>query len=200
MKDRVVYSLAAVLLWLYVYYTGQAEMIPVVLIPVVIHELAHVLAILCLGMRIRAVRLELRGLCIEYSGDGGWTEHAIAAAAGPVAGFFYAAAAGALSRSGYGQWLRLSGEISFLLSAFNLIPVYPLDGGRIFFALAETFLEGDSGEILFRAVGNIAITVMLCAGVYLICRAHVTALLAASLWLLLLQNEQMPLVKGREIS
>ena len=199
-RDRAIYSFAAVLGWLYVYYTGQAEWIPALLIPVVIHELGHVTAIRGFGLKISALRLELRGMCIAYRGEEEWTEHAVVAAAGPIAGLLYAEAATELAQYSGAWWLEVSGEISFFFSAFNLLPIYPLDGGHILFALAETALPPNEGERLFWAVSRALISILLGVGLYSAVVWKLTAPFAAGLWLCLQQNDQMPLAKGWEIS
>ena len=197
-RDRAIYSAAALILWLYVYYTGQAKLLPAFLIPVAIHEMGHLLAIRSLGLRVERIRLELCGLCISYRGECPWWGHVMAAGSGPAAGVVYALLCRFTQYEA--DWLTLSAQISLTLSAFNLLPVLPLDGGRIFCLLCEHCLHPQIAGKLIDAVSACVITLMLGAGVYFVCACHSTAPLAVGLWLLLLQNRSMPLVKDREIS
>ena len=86
-----------------------------------------------------------------------------------------------------------------MLTAFNLLPLLPLDGGRAFSLLCAMTLGEDHGARLFRGVSAVCLTLLLTGGVYLAVWKKSTALLAAAIWLLLFQNEEEALVKSDEI-
>lgn len=105
---------------------------------VLLHELGHSVVALRKGIRVRAITLFVFGgvAQIEREPSRPRDEFEIAVA-GPVvslllAGIFYGFSQGMRSASepfyALGRWL---GQINFLLAAFNLIPGFPLDGGRI---------------------------------------------------------------------
>ena len=166
-----------------------------VLVPVLAHECGHLLALLLLGFRIQSLRLEPIGLCIRYTGSERPAAHAAAALAGPLGGLLYAMAAKALG----GETAALSAGISLLLSAFNLLPIQALDGGRALAALARRQLGEEEGEQLVRSVSTVFRVVLILAGLLFSLLRQGNALLAAGIWLTLLQKEQLPLVNGREI-
>lgn len=106
-------------------------------VSILVHELGHAVVALRHGIGIRSITLFIFGgvAQMEKDPEDGWTEFKIAAV-GPVvslalAGLFY-----------LGAWLPLLGDagravarylalINFLLALFNLVPAFPLDGGRL---------------------------------------------------------------------
>lgn len=99
------------------------------LLAAAVHEGGHALAVKLCGGRVAALRLTALGGVMRYTlaKPGALREVAIAAA-GPAAGLL--AACGA-AKGG----LVLFAGANLLLSAINLLPVRPLDGGQIAAAL-----------------------------------------------------------------
>ena len=137
-----------------------------------VHELGHLLALRLCRARVHTLRLGLLGAELCYSGALNRGETLLCAAAGPAAGLLYALAACAWG----GPFLLRSGALSLCLSAWNLLPVLPLDGGRVLLALA--------GERLSRRVGELTATALLLGGLVLLYRGGGPAPLAAGIWLL----------------
>ena len=67
-KERLSISSGALLLGALIYCTASFSELAAILAPVIVHELGHILTLRLYGLRIRCVRAELRGLCIEYGG------------------------------------------------------------------------------------------------------------------------------------
>ena len=187
-------SLAAVLLTACLYARGGFKLLPVIALPVLVHELSHVAALLLLGQRITGLTLDARGLCIGYDGTCSPLGHIVAALAGPLGGALYAL----VGFTGIHR-LRQSACLSLVLTAFNLLPLMPLDGGRVFYQVCVLALGETRGERLCRTVSAALLTLLLLGGVALAAWKKSTALLAASIWLLLFQNEQEALVKSDKI-
>lgn len=172
-------------------------MLPALLVPVAVHELGHLLALGLLGYHPRTLGLEARGLMIRYDGLGGWFYEVAAALAGPLAGLLYALLV-LLAHGELPDWLSVSGSVSLLLTGFNLLPILPLDGGRVLEALCLSFLEEEEAERLITWISGTALALLFIAGTILLLRKKSTAMLTAGLWLLL-ENERLPLVKGRKL-
>lgn len=108
------------------------------------HELGHALVARRLGMRVEGITLWLFGGVARLGGEAGTPKAELqVGVVGPavsigVAGVF---ALGAIALDAVGAtelvvavpaWLAL---INFILAVFNLVPAYPLDGGRVLRAL-----------------------------------------------------------------
>ena len=187
-------SLAAVLLTACLYARGGPRLLPVIALPVLVHELSHAAALLLLGQRVTGISFDARGLCIGYDGTCSPLGHILAALAGPLGGALYA-----LVGLTDVPWLKQSACLSLLLTAFNLLPLMPLDGGRVFSQLCVLALGKTRGERLCRTVSAALLTLLLLGGVVLAAWKKSTAPLAAAIWLLLFRDDEEGLVKNGEI-
>lgn len=109
---------------------------------ILIHELGHALAYKSIGMDAEVALLGIFGLtCSRSEKQPSPGEMAYVAAAGPVAGLVVAclcAALGATIRtSAPGGWLHVLLLVSLVMNLANLLPAFPLDGGRILKAVLE---------------------------------------------------------------
>ncbi len=158
------------------YLDGQALALQGVL-ACILHELGHWLAVWRLGGRVCRLRLTLVGA--EMGLDPGhplsyWRE-ALAALAGPAVSLLCAALAA--------RWgLYLFAGVNLCYGLFNLLPIFPLDGGRGMLCLLSNFG-------LYRAEKLTRWTSVVCAGLLLglgwtACRRWGNpTLLCAALWL-----------------
>lgn len=111
-------------------------------VSILLHELAHSFVALAKGIPVRSITLFVFGgvAQIGREPDRPLTEFQIAAA-GPIASALLALGFGAVAALADDHADRLSAiagwlsSINLMLAAFNLVPGFPLDGGRILRAL-----------------------------------------------------------------
>lgn len=92
-----------------------------------IHEGGHYLAVRCFGKRIHVVKVGISGALLETR-DLSPGQEFLCALAGPVAGLL------PLLLMRIFPGVALCG---LLQSLFNLLPIYPLDGGRMIICISE---------------------------------------------------------------
>ncbi len=196
---RVTISLALTLAAAFIYYVVSIETAIAIALPVAVHEFSHIIALCLSGLKVKSIRAELTGLCIDYCGFAEPLAHIAAAFAGPAGGFIYAYAASLIARETGCARLELSAGISLLLSAFNLLPVLPLDGGRILLGLMTMLLGAQAGERIAYRISFAITAVLLAAGTVLAFNNGSKAPVAAAIWLMLAQrNGGAELFKEKE--
>ncbi|MEC4592130.1 site-2 protease family protein [Nitrospirillum amazonense] len=118
---------------------------------VLLHELAHSVVARAFGMRINGITLFVFGGVAEIADEPGKPSHEfLVAIAGPAASGVIALACWAVSQPFpvLGGWpaaaatLAYLGQLNAYLALFNLVPAFPLDGGRVLRA-ALWRLRGD---------------------------------------------------------
>ena len=143
------------LLWALAYFFEDMGLIAALLPAVAVHELGHAAVLRRCGARVTGLELELTGLRMDYAGPLSPGEEALAALAGPLAGLGWTLLARALP----GTYFHRSAAASLCLTALNLLPVLPLDGGRALSALAGERRAGTVSRCcaaLFTAAGAAA--------------------------------------------
>lgn len=85
-NNRIKVSAGALILAALIYYTADFGTLACVAVPVLIHELGHIVCLRLLGLRICGFKAELRGLCMGYAGCTSGFGRILAAAAEPAAG------------------------------------------------------------------------------------------------------------------
>lgn len=127
-------------------FTLGFKSVAVLALPVTVHELGHISAILLCGGRIGSVSLKRNGLAMSYGSLTEESAELISALCGPAAGIlFYAVCIGR------GEFLTASARTSLILSAFNLLPVRPLDGGTVYMCLLRRYFTRQRCVIIERA-------------------------------------------------
>ena len=132
-----------------------------------VHEMGHVIAAKWLGLPVSApLFIPFIGAAITMKENprDAWTE-ALMAYGGPFAGCLGSWVCWCLALVTHENWILAVAQLSFLINIFNMIPVPPLDGGRICAAVSPWFwvlglaLLGIS-VIYFHAWNSIVIIIL----------------------------------------
>lgn len=185
----------------------------------ILHELAHAMVARNHGLRVRAITLFLFGGVAEMQSepDSAQSEFRIAIA-GPLASFviaacFWLAAVGgeyAALPDAAVRVLTYLAMINLVLAVFNLLPAFPMDGGRVL----RAWLWGRSGDLLAATRRATALAVMFAyAFIALGLFAAFSGNLAAGVWPVLIglflmatsraaltQIETQAALKGRRVA
>lgn len=142
----------------------DAAYLPALLSAAVIHELGHIAALKLCKAELQELRLEFFGLCLVATPPTSPVQEAFCALSGPLAGFLWA--------FGIQHIAPLSSAFSLLLSAYNILPALPLDGGRALLAFC-----GKSW--LLRLTGAVSSVILLVLALW----APLPMLLFPAFWL-----------------
>jgi Zn-dependent protease len=108
---------------------------------ILVHEMGHVIAAKWLGLPVSApLFIPFIGAAITMKENprDAWTE-ALMAYGGPLAGCIGSWICWFIALQLHSDWILAVAKLSFLINLFNMIPVPPLDGGRICAAVSTWF-------------------------------------------------------------
>jgi Zn-dependent protease len=130
-----------VMIAVFAWWIGDWQVATGVVVLIFVHEMGHVFAAMALGIPVTApIFIPFLGAAIvmrENPRDA--VVEALMAYAGPLAGCLGSWACLWAAQSTGHSWLLLVALYSFQLNLFNLVPVPPLDGGRICAAVSRWF-------------------------------------------------------------
>lgn len=176
--------------------TKQIEIYAWLMLFALIHEIAHMITGIVLKLRPRMLKIEPFGIGIIFEGFKNTEKNKILIAlAGPMTNVLIAVLFSFIKTRA--QTLIINSNI--LLTIFNLIPIYPLDGGRILKAIiainSKTGKEDDISNkisnilmILLTAISSILILIYKNIGLLLI---------IAYLWIIVIKENNRYVLKKR---
>lgn len=128
---------------------------------VALHEISHICAIKLCGGKIYRVRLRVFGAQIETS-QLYWWQEAICSLAGPISGFILLLFASTFPR------LALCGLFH---SLYNLLPFFPLDGGRAIQSVLYGLVSVESADKAskhLKTISKLAFCILAALACYLL--------------------------------
>jgi len=146
--------------------TKQLEIYALIMIFALIHELSHLICGVLLGFRPDTLKIMPFGFCIEFKTDVQDYNKKIAksnklavkkiliAVAGPLSNFLIML---------LGILFNLENNIIFsnlLILLFNLMPIYPLDGGRIIKNILKIFVGNKQANEYTNIISNVFMIIL----------------------------------------
>lgn len=137
---------------------------------VVVHELAHSLVARAYGVRVESITLlPIGGVAAMEDMPRKPHEEAVMAIAGPLASFSIAAGlyavikvlhyAGPIAYGGQ-PWLVMLMHTNILIGGFNLLPAFPMDGGRVLRAVLALHMDHVQATNIAVSLGQALAVVM----------------------------------------
>ncbi len=160
------------------------------------HELGHYAALRRCGGRVESLRLTALGAVMDVGSTArlSYGREMGIVLAGPGANLLLAAGLAALGRRWEAAWLPAGAHL--VLGVFNLLPIRPLDGGRLLWLAAAWLTEPFTADRAAAAVGLVCAAALSLCGVLLTCRTGGRPfLLIGALGLLGANLREMGLVK-----
>ncbi len=152
-----------------------------------VHELCHILCLHLCGYQILSVEIGLSGAKIETDAQSGFGMVACAMA-GPVGGLLLFALIHVCPR------IALCGLIQ---SLYNLLPVYPLDGGRAAVGTFHLLFPKKCAEIITYVLENTVLASLCAAAIYASVRLHLGLWPLAIILMLFVKNKKIPCKQSR---
>ena len=144
------------------YFTRQIEIYWVIMVFAIIHECSHLLAGLILKMKVKNVGLSIEFALTEkdynkkvFKSNMIEVKRIIVAIAGPIANLIVIVIM---------NFINLNNNITntiiysnFLILIFNLLPIYPLDGGRILKSALSLLVNKRNATIYINRISNVVL-------------------------------------------
>ncbi|MEI6101616.1 MAG: site-2 protease family protein, partial [Eubacteriales bacterium] len=145
------------------------------LLAICIHECAHMLTAKAVGLNVESLYVLPFGCAAEISGYGtiNTSREIITAAAGPAVNIMVACALTMLPKDYLDTYVMLFIWVNVTLAAVNLLPVLPLDGGRIMMAAIKIFFNERTAWKILNWAGVAAGIVMCLSGMYMVLNGSV---------------------------
>ena len=129
-----------------------------ILCAMAVHELAHIVMMLACGGQVRRLTLRFADLHIAASGLG-YRQELLSALAGPLVNLICGAAF-CMQRPSFAAY-------SLMLGIYNLLPVWPLDGGRAIRCALLARLPLAQAERVSALISFLSCGILLLAGIFL---------------------------------
>lgn len=152
------------------YFTKQIELYAMIMIFALIHEFGHLLAGVIMGMKPEKIEVMPFGVSISFkinvdeynekirNGNVLEIKKIIVALAGPITNFIIILISCNLNLDLIKSMLII--YTNFLIMIFNLLPIYPLDGGRILKGILHIIVGKRNAEKYINTISIIMVIVI----------------------------------------
>ena len=199
-RNAFAISPAFLLLLLFFFLADRQRLLPHILLAAAIHECGHVAMLRLVGGKIEFFRITLFGaeLCIRHSERLSYGREILSVLAGPGVNLLCALLLSRVAEAAAWERGYVIAGIHAALALFNLLPVRPLDGGRILYLLASWIKEPITAERMMHLWD----CSFLCAAMFAVSLLHGIAgpqmpILFLQIWFVLCWCTETGIVKPR---
>lgn len=190
------------------YFTKQIQIYAMIMIFAIIHELGHLLAGILMGMKPEKIEIMPFGVSISFKinvkeynrkikkGNIFEIKKIIVALAGPITNFIIILITSNSKLDLIKSMLII--YTNFLIMIFNLLPIYPLDGGRILKGILHIVLGKRKSEKCINIISKITVTVITTISSILILYVHNISIVLIDVYLWYLVIKEDSIYKNRE--
>ena len=163
------------LLLAWLFYTDRQNIVSLSVMACILHELGHIFAIRCLGSHVKEISITIVGAEIKTERLLDYRSEGIVALCGPCVNFLLA------MLFGIPEWGHVFAGINLALGSLNLLPVHPLDGGRMLRAALAYLIDASWADQVSECLG-LVFSVLLClfGGWITLCSGNITLLLVSA--------------------
>ena len=183
------------------YFTKQIEIYAMIMLFALIHELGHLLAGILMGMKQEKIELMPFGVSISFKikveeynkkikkGNMLEIKKILVALAGALTNFIIIIIASNINIDLFKALIII--YTNFLIMIFNLLPIYPLDGGRILKGILHINFGIQKSEFYTNIISKITVTIITILSSVLILYIHniAIALIDMYLWYLVIKED-----------
>lgn len=190
------------------YFTKQIEIYTMIMLFALIHEIGHLLMGLLIGMKPEKIELMPFGVSISFKikveeynkkikkGNLLEIKKMVVALAGPLTNFIIIIITNNLKIDIFKSLMII--YTNFLIMIFNLLPIYPLDGGRILKGILHINFGIRTTEFYINIISKIMVAIITILSSILILYVHNVAILFIDLYLWYLVLKENVKYKKRE--
>lgn len=183
------------------YFTKQIEIYAMIMLFALIHELGHLLAGILMGMKPEKIELMPFGVSISFKikveeynkkikkGNMLEIKKILVALAGPLTNFIIIIITSNINIELFKALIII--YTNFLIMIFNLLPIYPLDGGRILKGILHINFGIQKSEFYTNIISKITVAIITILSSVLILYVHniAIALIDLYLWYLIIKED-----------
>lgn len=173
--------LSLIVFLLYNLFLGKSDIFIMSYMFIIMHELSHMIIALCLNIDISEIELMPFGVNAKYIGKISLIKELLISLAGPIVSLLCAVL--------YDNEIYCL--INIVIVLFNLIPIYPLDGGRILKVLLKVIFGEKNGNKFSICITNFLVVLFFLISLFIAAYLKNFTFLILTIYILKISKNEM---------